>query len=63
MKRSKISQIPGDKTLPHHNGVLFVQGLPLSTKLAFKAACSLHGETMRDVIIKLMREYVARKKA
>lgn len=59
-KRSKISVIPADETQPHHNGILLVQGIPEDTKLAFKAACARVGETMRDVIIKIMREYAAK---
>lgn len=57
-RASKISVIPGDPEAPHHEGVLFVQGIPQSTKLAFKRKCMDEGETMRDVIIQLMRSYV-----
>lgn len=58
--KSKISVFPADRSKPHHKGFLFVQGLPLTTKAAFKAACAARGKSMRDVIIELMRGYSER---
>ena len=58
---SKISQTPADRTLPCHKGTMIIQGIPASTKAAFKAKCYSEGNTMRDVLILLMREYVKRK--
>ncbi len=57
-RRSQISVIPGDKSLPYHKSVLFVQGVPSTTKAAFKAACAKKGVSMRDVLIRYMRGYV-----
>ncbi len=48
-----------DKTTPHHTGTLFVQGIPTTTKAAFKAACAKRRICMRDALIHLMRNYVA----
>lgn len=59
-RKSRISQTPADTTRPCHRGTLIVQGLPSDTKAAFKSACARREKTMRDVIIELMREYVAR---
>lgn len=61
-RKSEISQTPADRTKPHHRGVLFMEGLPLSTKAEFKACCARNGQTMRDAIITLMREYIHRIK-
>lgn len=54
--RSKISVVAQDE--PSHKGVLFVKGIPRTTKNAFKAACASKGITMRDALIQLMRKYV-----
>lgn len=59
-RRSKISVLPQDRTEPHHEGVLFVEGIPKDTKAAFKAACARRGETMRDVLIRLIRDYAVK---
>ncbi len=58
--RSKTSVMPLDRSRPHHTGVLFVQGVPETTKANFKAACAKRGETMRDALIDLMRVYISR---
>jgi hypothetical protein len=58
--KSRISQTPQDKTRSAHQGVLFVEGVPESTKNAFKRAC-VGKETMRDAVIRLMRFYVYNK--
>ena len=55
--KSKISQTPKNKKEAAHQGVLFVEGIPDSTKLAFKRAC-VGNETMRDATIRLLRLYV-----
>lgn len=60
MSRSTISRTPADRTRPHHRGALFMEGIPESTKSAFKAACATKGVTMRDAIITLMRDFVRR---
>ena len=57
--KSEISRVPADRTQPHHTATLFLQGVPETTKAAFKAACAKKGITMRDAMIKLMRGYVA----
>lgn len=41
-----------------HTSTLYIQAMPADTKNAFKAACYRRGETMRDVLITLMRSYV-----
>lgn len=56
---SIISPTPVDKLKPQHKQVLFLQGIPESTKCAFKAACAQRGKCMRDVFIEFMREFVA----
>lgn len=62
VRKSTISQTPADRNRPHHRGVLFIEGIPRSTKEAFKAACAYRGETMRDAVIRKMREYVGETK-
>lgn len=57
-RRSKISQTPLNPEKPRHRGVVFIEGVPTTTKSAFKAECAEREETMRDAIIKLMRWYV-----
>lgn len=59
-RASKISVISKDPDKPKHRSVFFMEGIPCDTKLLFKSACARSGQTMRDVVIKLMREYVAR---
>lgn len=54
---SKISVVPADREKPHHKGTLFIQGIPATTKAAFKSACAKRGQNMRDVILKYMRMY------
>jgi DNA-binding transcriptional regulator YiaG len=61
--KSEISTVPLDRTQPHHDGVLYVEGIPKTTKRAFKAACVKNGEAMRDVVIKFMRKYVQKSEA
>lgn len=56
-RTSKISQTPQNKDKPHHRGTLFLEGVPKSTKAAFKSACARRETTMRDAMIKLMRQY------
>lgn len=55
---SKISQTPANRVMPH-KGVMFFEGIPLDTKIQFKAVCAYRGETMRDAIIRLMREHIS----
>jgi len=55
--RSRISPLPADPGKPRHKKTLFVQGIPEDTHSAFKSACARRGETMRDVVIKLVREF------
>jgi len=55
--RSKISVIPADPRAPRHKKTLFIQGIPEDTHSAFKCACARRGITMRDAVIKLVREY------
>lgn len=55
--KSKISMTPRDRSQPHHQGVLFLQGIPQTTKSAFKAECARREETMRDAVIRFMRRY------
>lgn len=55
--RSKISVIPADPAAPRHKKTLFIQAVPGDTHSAFKCACARRGETMRDVVIKLIREF------
>ena len=57
--KSLISVVPADKSLPHHKSVLFVQGIPMTTKVAFKAACAAQNVSMRDALIKMMRKFAA----
>lgn len=57
-RRSKISRTPANREQPHHRGVLFIEGVPESTKCDFKAACAKMEVTMRDAIIDLMREFI-----
>jgi hypothetical protein len=57
-RRSKISQTPLNPAKPRHSGVLFLQGVPQSTKTAFKAACAKREVTMRDAMITFMREFI-----
>jgi len=57
-RRSQISVIPGDRSLPYHKATLFTQGIPATTKAAFKAACAKRGVSMRDALIRLMRGFV-----
>lgn len=59
-KRSQISVIPADDDAPRHEAAILIQAVPLTTRAAFKAACAKRGETMRDVLIKLMRSYAAK---
>ena len=47
--------------LQHHKGVLFFKGIPIDIKNQFKASCARKGQTMQDVIIKMMKQYVLRK--
>lgn len=54
-KRSQISPAAAG-----HTQTLLVQHVPASTKAAFKAACAKQTKTIRDAIIELMREFVAR---
>ena len=49
-----------DRSQPHHTATLFVEALPATTKTAFKVACVKNGTTMRDAIVGLMREYIAK---
>lgn len=56
-RQCKISVVPADPSEPHLKGTLFVEGVPRTTKAAFKAACAKNGENMRDVIITFMRRY------
>lgn len=57
-KKSEISQTPRNPELPRHRGVLFLEGVPQSTKAAFKSVCASQERTMRDVLITLMRDFV-----
>ncbi len=57
-KVSKISVAPANPNATKHRGVLFLEGVPEDTKQLFKAACARKGETMRDAMIRLMRDYV-----
>lgn len=57
---SKISVKPLDRNKPYHRGAMLLEGIPLTTKAAFKAACALRGKTMRDVFITFMRAYAKR---
>ena len=57
-RTSKISQTPLNRAKPHHRGTLFLEGVPKSTKAAFKSACAKQETTMRDAMIKLMRQYI-----
>ncbi len=57
---SLISPVPADKTKPHHQVVLLIEGVPESTKCAFKAACAQRGKCMRDVVLEFMRDFVAK---
>lgn len=59
-RQSKISKVPLNRKEPHHLGTLFLEGVPKTTKSDFKAACAVNEETMRDAMIKLMREYIVR---
>lgn len=54
---SEISVIRADPTRPHHKATMYVQGIPISTKNAFKSACAARGYNMRDVFIRLMRGF------
>ena len=56
--KSQISQTPLNRARPHHRGVLFIEGLPKTTKEDFKATCKLKRITMRDAIITLMRRFI-----
>lgn len=38
-------------------GILFVEAVPSRTKTNFKMACAKNNESMRDVLIDLMRKY------
>ncbi len=58
-RHSKISQTPLDPEKQRHLGTLFLEGVPKSTKAAFKAACAKREKTMRDAIIELMRQFIA----
>ncbi len=60
-RKSKISVMPADRSLPHHKGNMLIQGLPQTTKAAFKAACAKRGVSMRDVFIEFMRTYAQRE--
>ena len=57
MSKSKISQVPNDRSKPYHEGVLLVEGIPHTTKDAFKATCAKNHVTMRDIVIQFMRDY------
>ena len=54
--RSKITQIQTPRT--YTGGALLVEGIPHTTKVAFKAACAQQERTMREVLIAFMRDYV-----
>lgn len=41
---------------------LYVKGIPEEVKREFKATCIRNGTTMKEVIQKLMREYISVKK-
>lgn len=55
---SKISQTPHDKTKSKHQYNMLIEGVPLTTKVPFKAKCAANDITMRDVLITFMRQYV-----
>lgn len=57
-RHSKISQTPADPSEPRHMGAIYVEGIPETTKIAFKSKCALRKTSMRDAIIMFMREYV-----
>lgn len=59
---SKISPRPVEQSIPRHRGALFIEGVPISTRTAFKAACAMQETSMRDAIITLMREYAHQAK-
>lgn len=40
-------------------GVLIVHGINLDLRHEFKAACALEKRSMKDVIIELMKQYIA----
>lgn len=42
---------------PKHRGCLYVEGVPESTKSAFKSRCYQNEKTIRGVMIALMRAY------
>lgn len=56
-RRSKISTVPANREEPHHRGVMFIEGVPKSTKAAFKSECAKRETTMRDAMIEFMRWY------
>lgn len=38
--------------------VIFIRGVPYSLKCAFKAYCSLRGQSIKDALIQMMQEAV-----
>ena len=58
--RSKLAPRPADKSKPRHQCDILIQGIPKSTRNAFKAACAENEETMRDAFITFMRDYARR---
>lgn len=54
----KESTMPKDPTKPRHKGVMFLKGIPQTTKADFKAACARMETTMRGEIIKFMRAFI-----
>lgn len=56
-RKCKRSRIPKDKTIPHHRGALFIEGVPETTRQQFKAAVALRKTTMRDTFIEFMQDF------
>lgn len=54
-RSSKIAPIK--KGVGGHKGTMLLQGVPATTKAAFKAACAARGISMRDAFILFMRRF------
>lgn len=48
--------------MPKDDTILFVRDVPEHLKTEFKAQCALEGVSMKDAIIKLMKQFLKRAK-
>ena len=60
-KKSILSSVIAAKKETSHRSVFFIEGIPRTTKIAFKKACVANDIAMRDVVITMMRLYAEGK--